>query len=41
VLAQQPRIGIGLALAGTSALFLASALIIFALPDRNGQPLDG
>jgi MFS family permease len=40
VLAQQPRIGIGLALASTSAFFLASALIIFALPDRSGQPLD-
>src|SRR6266850_8140364 len=38
VLAQQPRIGIGLALASTSAFFLASALIIFALPDRSGQP---
>ena len=40
VLAQQPGIGIGLALASTSAFFLASALIIFALPDRSGQPLD-
>jgi len=40
VLAQQPRIGIGLALASTSAFFLASAVIIFALPDRSGQPLE-
>ncbi len=40
VLAQQPRIGIGLALGGTSAFFLASALIIHALPDRSGEPLD-
>ena len=40
VLAQQPGIGIGLALASTSAFFLASAVIIFALPDRSGQPLE-
>jgi len=40
VLAQQPRIGLGLAIASTSAFFLASAVIIFALPDRSGQPLD-
>jgi MFS family permease len=40
VLAQQPRIGIGLALGGTSAFFLGSALIILALPDRSGEPLD-
>jgi MFS family permease len=40
VLAQQPNIGIGLALASTSAFFLASALLVFALPDRSGQPLD-
>jgi MFS family permease len=39
MLAQQPRIGIGLALGGTSAFFLASALLVFALPDRSGQPL--
>jgi len=38
-LAMQPRIGIGLALGSTSAFFLASALIIFTLPDRSGQPL--
>jgi MFS family permease len=40
VLAQQPRIGLGLAIASTSAFFLASAAIIFTLPDRSGQPLD-
>ena len=40
VLAQQPRIGLALAIASTSAFFLASAVIIFALPDRSGQPLD-
>lgn len=40
VLAMQPRIGIGLALGSTSAFFLASALIIFALPDRSGQALE-
>jgi len=40
VLAQQPRIGIGLALASTSAFFLASALIIFTLPDKSGEPLE-
>jgi hypothetical protein len=41
VLAQQPRIGIGLALASTSAFFLASALLVFTLPDRSGEALDG
>ena len=40
VLAQQPRIGLGLAIASTSAFFLASAVIIFALPDRSGEPLE-
>src|SRR6267142_2088165 len=40
VLAQQPGIGIGLALASTSAFFLASAVIIFTLPDRSGEPLE-
>ena len=39
VLAQQPSVGIGLALGSTSAFFLASALLIFTLPDRSGQPL--
>ena len=39
-LAMQPRIGIGLALGSTSAFFLASAVIIFALPDRSGQTLE-
>src|SRR5262249_55109467 len=36
VLAQQPRIGIGLALGSTSAFFLAAALLVFTLPDRSG-----
>jgi MFS family permease len=40
VLAQQPRIGLGLAIASTSAFFLASAAIIFMLPDRSGEPLE-
>jgi MFS family permease len=40
VLATFPNVGIGLALASTSAFFLASALLIFTLPDRSGQPLD-
>src|SRR5262249_20598478 len=40
VLATLPNVGIGLALASTSAFFLASALLIFTLPDRSGQPLD-
>ena len=40
VLADVPRLGIGLALGATSAFFLAAALLIFALPDRSGQPLD-
>jgi MFS family permease len=39
LLAQQPRIGIGLALGSTSAFFLASAAIVFALPDRSGEAL--
>jgi len=38
-IATLPGIGIGLALGSTSAFFLASALIIFTLPDRSGQPL--
>jgi len=41
VLATQPRIGIGLALGSTSAFFIASAFLIFTLPDRSGEPLDG
>jgi hypothetical protein len=40
VLAERPRIGIGLALGSTSAFFLASALLVCTLPDRSGEPLD-
>ena len=40
ILATLPGIGIGLAMATTSAFFLAAALIILALPDRSGQPLE-
>jgi MFS family permease len=39
-LATLPNVGIGLAMATTSAFFLAAALIFFALPDRSGQALD-
>jgi MFS family permease len=39
-LATLPGIGIGLALASTSAFFLLAALLIFTLPDRSGQELD-
>jgi MFS family permease len=35
-----PGIGIGLALATTSAFFLLAAGLIFTLPDRSGQPLE-
>jgi MFS family permease len=40
VLATLPGVGIGLAMAATSAFFLASALLVFTLPDRSGQPLE-
>ena len=40
VLATFPGVGIGLALASTSAFFVASALLILTLPDRSGQPLE-
>jgi MFS family permease len=40
VLATLPGIGIGLALASTSALFLTAALLILALPDKSGQELE-
>ena len=39
-LATLPGIGIGLALASTSAFFLLAAMLIFTLPDRSGQELD-
>ena len=39
VLATLPGIGIGLALASTSALFLTAALLILTLPDNSGQEL--
>jgi MFS family permease len=39
-LATLPGIGIGLALASTSAFFLLAAILIFTLPDRSGQELD-
>jgi MFS family permease len=39
-LAGVPGVGIGLALASTSAFFLAAAALILALPDRAGQPLE-
>jgi hypothetical protein len=39
-LAGIPGVGIGLALASTSAFFLLAAALIFTLPDRSGQPLD-
>jgi hypothetical protein len=38
-MAAVPGIGIGLALASTSAFFLAAAVLILTLPDREGQPL--
>jgi MFS family permease len=39
-LATLPGIGIGLALASTSAFFLLGAVLIFTLPDRSGQELE-
>jgi MFS family permease len=38
-LATIPGVGIGLAMATTSAFFLLAALLILALPDRSGEPL--
>jgi MFS family permease len=35
-----PGIGIGVALATTSAFFLLGAVLIFTLPDRSGEPLE-
>jgi MFS family permease len=40
-LAGFPGVGIGLALASTSAFFLLAAGLIFTLPDRSGEELDG
>jgi MFS family permease len=40
VLATVPRIGIGSALALTSAFFLVGAVLILALPDTTGRPLE-
>jgi MFS family permease len=39
-LAGLPGVGIGLALASTSAFFLLAAGLIFTLPDRSGEALD-
>ena len=39
-LATLPRVGIGSALALTSAFFLAGALLLYALPDTAGKPLE-
>ena len=39
-LATLPGIGIGLALASTSAFFLLAAALVFTLPDRSGEELD-
>ncbi len=38
-LAAMPQFGIGTALALTSAFFLIGALLIYALPDTSGEPL--
>jgi len=40
VVATMPQFGIGSAIALTSAFFLAGALLIYALPDTSGRPLD-
>ena len=39
-LAGLPGVGIGLALASTSAFFLLAACLILTLPDRSGEPLE-
>jgi MFS family permease len=39
-LATLPGIGIGLAMATTSAFFVLAALLVFTLPDRSGQALE-
>ena len=40
VLATMPHVGIGAALALTSAFFVAGALLMLALPDTSGKPLE-
>jgi len=40
VIATLPRIGIGSALALTSAFFLLGAILILAVPDTSGRPLE-
>jgi MFS family permease len=40
LVATMPQFGIGAAIALTSAFFLAGALLIHALPDTSGRPLD-
>jgi MFS family permease len=40
-LATLPGVGIGLALGVTAAFFLLAAGLVFTLPDRSGQALDG
>jgi hypothetical protein len=39
-LATLPGVGIGLAMASTSAFFLLAAILVFTLPDRSGQALE-
>jgi hypothetical protein len=39
-LAAVPQVGIGSALALTSAFFLAGAILILFLPDTSGKPLE-
>ena len=40
-LATMPNVGLGLALASTSAFFLLAAALVFTLPDRSGEELEG
>jgi MFS family permease len=39
-LATWPNVGLGLALATTSAFFLLAAVLVFTLPDRSGEALE-
>ena len=39
-LAAMPDVGLGLALASTSAFFLLAAVLVFTLPDRSGEALE-